>query len=177
MITPELIWKDYLSGNEQSLNTLVERFEHDLFYYILSFVQDRGYAQDVEQEVWIKISRYQREVHNFEGLLFTSAKHKAIDFIRKEKRNLVALEYANHIADGERSDNLLNREDYDKLIHKEDRELWSLHEQGYNNNEIALILDTSQKSVANKKSIIRNYLKDKLNNKMIWMITLMTELI
>jgi len=173
MIDAEKLWNDYLSGVESAFTELVLFYEKEVFLYIFSMTEDKSLSQDIEQEVWIKLYRSNTNIDHFKSYIFRTAKNATIDHIRKQ-RNTVSLNSASILADNyNKSDQFEFTEDFEKLLDKKDRELWSLHMEGFNNEEIAKILDSTPKSIANKKSIIKKYLQEKLRKSNLWMIILM----
>ncbi|HZG60324.1 MAG TPA: RNA polymerase sigma factor SigX [Anoxybacillus sp.] len=67
---------------------LYEKYHQDIFNFLFYMVKNREQAEDLVQEVYIKVLRSYK---NFEGKssektwLFSIAKHVAIDFFRKQK--------------------------------------------------------------------------------------------
>ncbi|WP_044747991.1 RNA polymerase sigma factor SigX [Bacillus alveayuensis] len=67
---------------------LYKKYHQDLFNFLFYMVKNREQAEDLVQEVYIKVLRSYK---NFEGKssektwLFSIAKHVAIDFFRKQK--------------------------------------------------------------------------------------------
>ncbi len=87
--------KDFLAGNMSGFNKLYTRYERQLFFYIKSMVHTRETAEDIFQEVWMKVIE-KLPKFSFKGAfrnwLYTIAHHKTIDYIRKSgKEKLVSL--------------------------------------------------------------------------------------
>ena len=81
----------FISGNHNSLETLINRHERKLFSYILLIVKDKHLAEDVFQDTFIKIINTLRAgAYNEEGKFLPWAMRIAhnliIDFFRKSKR-------------------------------------------------------------------------------------------
>lgn len=73
---------------EEAFQRLYEKYHQDLFQFLFYLVKDKGLAEDLIQEVYIKVLKsYDR----FEGRssektwLFSIARHVAIDHFRKQK--------------------------------------------------------------------------------------------
>lgn len=68
---------------------LYEKYHTDLFQFVFYMVKDRQQAEDIIQEVYIKVLR---SYDSFKGessektWLFSIARHVTIDFFRKQKR-------------------------------------------------------------------------------------------
>lgn len=83
--------KNYIDGNERSLEILILRHKQRIFSFIYSKVQDRDVADDIFQDTFIKvINTLKMGKYNEEGkfLPWTMriAHNLIIDFFRKENR-------------------------------------------------------------------------------------------
>ncbi len=81
----------FISGDHNSLETLINRHQRKLFSYILLIVKDKHLAEDVFQDTFIKIINTLRAgSYNEEGKFLPWAMRIAhnliIDFFRKSKR-------------------------------------------------------------------------------------------
>lgn len=96
----------YLSGNESSINELVERHRKRIFDYINMMVRDADVADDILQETLIKVMRFLSEGRYKESGKFLSwvlriAHNQVIDHFRRKKQQ-------NHISESEAGYDLLN---------------------------------------------------------------------
>jgi len=87
----ELVRK-YVNGDERSLEILINRYRHKLFGYIMNKVKDKFLAEDLFQDVFIKVIHTLKEgQYNEEGRfgswLMRIAHNMIIDHFRKLKRN------------------------------------------------------------------------------------------
>jgi RNA polymerase sigma-70 factor (ECF subfamily) len=77
-----------IEGSELAFQTLVERYQRPVFSLVLRMVRDRGIAEDVTQEVfvkaWMALSRYDPR-RRFASWLFKIASNAAIDQLRRRK--------------------------------------------------------------------------------------------
>jgi len=83
--------RDYISGDENALATLIERHKHKIFGFIISKIQDRDLAEDVFQDTFIKVIRtLRRGKYNEEGKflpwVMRIAHNLVIDHFRKNNR-------------------------------------------------------------------------------------------
>ena len=88
MDQPEREWlAEYREGDVEALGRLVEHYRRPLFGFILRMTEGRGDADEVFQEVWLRVIRHQeRYTHkNFKGWLFRIAQNLIIDRARKQK--------------------------------------------------------------------------------------------
>lgn len=79
----------YLDGEREALDALVQRHFKMIYNFAYRFVGNSGDAEDVTQEVFVKVWRYAKKFRpeaNFKTWLFTIAHRTTIDFLRKRKR-------------------------------------------------------------------------------------------
>ncbi|WP_428225370.1 RNA polymerase sigma factor [Flavobacterium sp.] len=86
-----LLVKQYIDGNENALAILIERHQSKIYGFIYSKVHDSDIADDVFQDVFIKVIRTLKGKHyNEEGKflpwVMRIAHNLVIDTFRKEKR-------------------------------------------------------------------------------------------
>ncbi|MBN9653117.1 RNA polymerase sigma factor SigX [Halobacillus sp. GSS1] len=69
---------------------LYDNYHHDLFQFLVYMVKDRSLAEDLVQDVYVRVMK---SYDSFNGKstektwLFSIARHVAIDYFRKQKRN------------------------------------------------------------------------------------------
>lgn len=79
---------DYLSGDEQSLKFLVERYLRPIYGFTYRFVNGAQDAEDVTQDIFVKVWRHIKQFDqekSFKTWIFSIAKNAAIDFLKKKK--------------------------------------------------------------------------------------------
>ena len=79
----------YLEGEERALDELVRRNMKIIYNFVFRFVGNVGDAEDITQEVFVKVWRHVKNFHaeaNFRTWLFTIAHRTAIDWLRKRRR-------------------------------------------------------------------------------------------
>ncbi|MBW3467543.1 RNA polymerase sigma factor [Arthrospiribacter ruber] len=86
----ELI-KQYRSGNEIAFEKLVEKYKSKVYTTIYLIVKDQGVAEDLLQDVFVKVvhtlnSDGYNEEGKFQPWLMRIAHNLAIDYFRKRKR-------------------------------------------------------------------------------------------
>ncbi len=84
----------YLKGDEKAFETLLGRYQEKIFTSIYLFVKDTALAEDIFQEVFIKIVRTLREgKYNHEGKFgpwaMRIAYNLCVDYFRRGKRRSV----------------------------------------------------------------------------------------
>lgn len=77
----------YMEGNVESLDVLMDRHEHMLFGFIMNMTRCQADADDVYQEVWLRVIRKSESFKegNFGGWLVRIARNVIIDRARKKK--------------------------------------------------------------------------------------------
>lgn len=77
------------SGNREALNELFKSVQDPLFRYIVSLVRDQHLAEDILQEVFIRIYRklsYLREPEAFRAWAYQIASREAFRHLNRERR-------------------------------------------------------------------------------------------
>lgn len=86
--TDEQLVTDYIKGNEESLNLLIKRYLKPIYNFAINYVGDDGEAQDVTQEVFVKVWRYIKRFdtnRKFKTWIFEITKNTAFDHLKKKK--------------------------------------------------------------------------------------------
>ncbi len=110
--------KDVLDGNTDSFRFLVQRYQGPVISMIKNIINDHHICEDVAQDVFFtaykKLSSFDHARSNFSTWLFTIAKNKSINVLRKKKpRSMTDL--PEKIDPSNPSDNLEHKEFFDKL--------------------------------------------------------------
>lgn len=90
-VTDQELVRSYLGGSENSLQVLIERHQEKILGYILSKVKDRQLAEDLFQDVFIKvITTLRKGKYNEEGKflpwVMRIAHNLTIDYFRNAKK-------------------------------------------------------------------------------------------
>ncbi len=87
--TDEQLFAAFIGGDRSAFASLVERYQRDLFQFLLRFLGDSAAADDVFQEAFIQVYQSAKQFDagkTFRPWLFTIAANKARDYIRSRKR-------------------------------------------------------------------------------------------
>jgi RNA polymerase sigma factor (sigma-70 family) len=79
---------DYLSGQEEVLPYLINRYLKSVYRFVFSLVQDESVAEDLTQDVFIKVWKKLKSYnpkYSFKTWLFTIARNTTTDYLRKRK--------------------------------------------------------------------------------------------
>lgn len=91
----ELI-RQYLNGDEEAFAIFYQRYRKTLYVYLLSIVRFRETAEELLQDTFFSFLRNLarlREADAVKPYLFRTARSRAVDFFRKERRDARALEH------------------------------------------------------------------------------------
>lgn len=89
MISDEQLVEAYRNGDETAFEELFERYRRRMFHFCLRLLQNRESAEEVFQEVFLRIHTKlhgYRSKERFAQWLFTVANHACVDELRKRKR-------------------------------------------------------------------------------------------
>lgn len=79
---------DYLNGDEEALEVLIKRYLKPIFSFAYRYTDNVQEAEDISQTVFVKVwqnlKRFDQK-KSFKTWIFTIAKNKCIDFLRKKK--------------------------------------------------------------------------------------------
>jgi RNA polymerase sigma factor (sigma-70 family) len=98
-ISDQELIRNYVNGNEASLETLVKRHQRSIYTAIYMLIRDRNLADDIFQETFIKIIHTLKNGnYNEEGKFLPwaarVARNLCIDYMRKMKRDVTITDTA-----------------------------------------------------------------------------------
>ncbi|MBF7074853.1 RNA polymerase sigma factor [Glaciecola sp. MH2013] len=100
----EQLLSQFLSGNHNSYNQLVERYKHKIFEFVYFQVKQRQDAEDLTQETFIQLFRKAdlfRGDSKFSTFLYSIAKNLVFNFFRTKNRRIRLLGIFKKDADDE----------------------------------------------------------------------------
>jgi RNA polymerase sigma-70 factor, ECF subfamily len=102
--------EQYMDGDVQALAVLMERHRRPLFAYILNMSRAQGDAEDIFQEVWLKVIRNAQQYRRggFRAWVFQICHHLMIDRFRRQT-HWVSLEMPQGTDDATLEDVLADR--------------------------------------------------------------------
>ena len=83
------LFQKFLAGSDEAFRILYDLYERPLYLYLVRLLTSESDAQDVFQEIWVRMYRLREEqgkVTKFSGLLFTIARNLSLNAIRDRKR-------------------------------------------------------------------------------------------
>ncbi len=153
-------YKIYVSGDDNGIIGIVKEFRLSLMNFISGYVRDMQVAEDLTEELFLKLMvkkpRYNGSA-SFKTWLYTIARNISIDYLRKQKRDIVySIEDVNldwidknevekKIISGERTD--LVRQTIEKLNYTYQQLILLKYYEEFSNEQIAEILHKSRHAV------------------------------
>lgn len=96
------LYKDFLNGNNEALNKILEKYKNNLIYFISRYTKNIEASEDIFQDVALYVLE-KKEIYNFKyslkTYLYTIAKSRAINYIKKEKNYTNVEDIADSYAD------------------------------------------------------------------------------
>lgn len=166
------LWERYVQGEKAAFGQLYTFYHKTLTAYCLGRLKNLELAENAASDTLIKLLQHPRpaEIENFESWLFTVAKNECTTLwlTAERRKKLLEKNYQkinDHVPEIEEK---ISLENIDQLIRHNlddvDYRIWQLHQQGYDNHEVAEITGMNEKTVANRKSAARMKLKTLLKN-------------
>lgn len=87
--TDEQLLEAYRFGEKTTFSQLVERYQRELFHFLIRFLGDRAAAEDIFQETFLQVHQSAGQFdpsRRFRPWLFTIAANKARDLMRSQAR-------------------------------------------------------------------------------------------
>lgn len=115
--------EQFKNGDAESLEILIRRHQTALYSFLLSYTKSEDSAQDIFQEVFLKIVEKPDifKGGNFKAWLFTVARNKCMDYFRSLKTETVSIDM--EIEEGLTLESVLASEEelpLDRLLSKEE---------------------------------------------------------
>lgn len=163
-------------GNEQAFDRIYRTFSPRVFSFALSLLKDKAEAEEIVQEVFIKVWKKHGEISingSFDSFLFTMTRNSVLNFIRKTEYHRIFLEYQKHNPE---PDPELNQEIhfreletiYEKAIEKlspRKKEIFILKQKhALSYDEIAQKLGISSKTVRNQMDAASSEIKQLISH-------------
>ena len=173
-MTEALLIELLISGSEKAFDEIYKIHSTRLFSFCHRFIKSRETAEEIVQDVFIKLWTNKESIQNKESLsslLFTIARNRLINSYRSTLNSPIYVEYCDikELSHDEASQPM----EYDdfcaqikiamkKLSHAQSR-IWEYSKmQGLSNKEIAALLKISEKTVRNQLSLSLHIMRTEL---------------
>lgn len=87
--TDKELYKEFLLGNKESFEKIIIRHKDSIIYFIQGYTKNIDIAEDLAQDVFLYIlihKKHYKFEYSLKTYLYTIAKSKALNYIKKEKR-------------------------------------------------------------------------------------------
>lgn len=87
--TDKELYKEFLQGNKESFEKIVIKHKDAMIYFIQKYVKSIDIAEDLAQDVFVYILIHKKNYkfeYSLKTYLYTIAKSKALNYIKREKR-------------------------------------------------------------------------------------------
>ena len=183
--TGEILWLDGLShGDDSAFRKLFDDYFYPLSSFAGKYLEDRQAAEDIVQDVffeyWQKRTAF-RDITSFKSYFYTVVRNRCIDVLKRHKVKDRYLSEQNNIKD--QTDFFLHQifeeEVYRSLrdaiesLPESTRRIYDLSLLGYDNEQIAEMLDMTLDSVKSRKKRGKQLLQEKLQNLMSLLLPLL----
>jgi RNA polymerase sigma factor (sigma-70 family) len=161
------LWHRFIAGDKTAFGELYTHYHKSLTAFCIGRMESVELAENIASETLIKLLQYPKpeEIDNFESWIFTVAKNVCSTHLStvKRRKHLLVENYKVENDHAPEIEQKFSMENIDQLIRSSldetDYKIWQLHQQGYDNFEIAEMINSSEKTVANRKSAARMKLK------------------
>lgn len=113
-------YRKFMNGDNRSFEVLVIEHKDHLIYFIYRIVQNITIAEDLAQDTFVEIllhkERYTYQV-SFKTYLYTIARNKAIDYIRKNQKMMLVEEMPEQ-EDGKNLERQIIKEEDKRLLYQ-----------------------------------------------------------
>jgi RNA polymerase sigma factor (sigma-70 family) len=141
-----------------------------LTMYCLALLKDIELAENAATDTLLKLfEQEETQIDKPERWLFTVAKNRCLSLLSQKKRRREIIDQLKPTFEktaAPKGDQRLAAEDLKKsirsILNEKEWEIWQLHQDGFDNKEIAAQLKLTEKTAANVKSIARNKLRQAL---------------
>lgn len=171
-------YKKYCDGDDNGLVEIIKEYKNGLIFYINSYVNNFSVAEDITEDTFVLLGIKKprnTEKSSFKTWLYTIARNRAIDYLRKESRKKeISISECVDISNTEIFyDELFAEAEYKKIINDAIMELKEEYRQvlllkyfeEFSNNEIALIIKKKKHNVEVLVSRAREALKKNLERR------------
>lgn len=179
-ITYELLTR-LKNGDMLAFDRVYELYSHKLFSFVFKILKNEAEADDIVQEVFVKIWESRDTLEDYKLLnsyIFTIAYNNSIDLIRKRINNTKYLEHLKNSSSIYVTPNIISQIEFNELnikaeklisnLPERQRQVYLLHrEEGLTYPEIAEKLGISKNTVENHMVKALKYLRQNMDNSLL----------
>ena len=179
-ITYELLTR-LKNGDMLAFDRVYELYSHKLFSFVFKILKNEAEADDIVQEVFVKIWESRHNIEDYKLLnsyIFTIAYNNSIDLIRKRINNTKYLEHLRNYSVIYTTPNSISELEFNELntqteklianLPDRQKQVYLLHrEEGLTYPEIAKQLGISKNTVENHMVKALKYLRQNMDNSLL----------
>ena len=164
-----------------AFDRVYEMYSHKLFSFVFKILKNEAEADDIVQEVFVKIWESRHKLGDYKLLnayIFTIAYNNSIDLIRKRINNTKYLEHLKNSAGTNVTPNIISQIEFNDLniqveklianLPERQKQVYLLHrEEGLTYPEIAEKLGISKNTVENHMVKALKYLRENMDNSLL----------
>ena len=179
-ITYELLTR-LKNGDMLAFDRVYELYSHKLFSFVFKILKNEAEADDIVQEVFVKIWESRDKLEDYKLLnsyIFTIAYNNSIDLIRKRISNTKYLEHLKNYAVINVTPNVISQIEFNELniqveklignLPERQKQVYLLHrEEGLTYPEIAEQIGISKNTVGNHMAKALKYLRRNMDNSLL----------
>ncbi|UOQ91705.1 sigma-70 family RNA polymerase sigma factor [Halobacillus shinanisalinarum] len=172
------LYHQMMDGDKKALESIYDKYEKLLYSFVIKLSGDQTLAEEVLQEVFIKLwtnkATYDETKGKFSSWIVTITRYTAIDIIRKNKNQTVALEEETDLPEqvGDSTEDIVEWKEQGDKIRKAVKELSNEQKQmvdlfyfkGLSQQEIANQCDLPLGTVKGRIRLALKHLKTHLTN-------------
>jgi len=176
-ITQDLVSR-LKNGDMVAFDQIYELFSHKLFSFIFKILKNEAEADDIVQEVFVKIWESKERLGDYKLLnsyIFTIAYNNSIDLIRKRINNTKYLEHLRTSLVEQKNPTVISELEFNELssqveklvasLPERQREVYTLHkDKGLTYSEIAVQMGISKNTVENHMVKALKYLRENIDS-------------
>jgi len=169
------------NGDMLAFDRVYELYSHKLFSFVFKILKNEAEADDVVQEVFVKIWESRHKLEDYKLLnayIFTIAYNNSIDLIRKRINNTKYLEHLKNSAVINVTPTVISQIEFNELniraeklianLPERQKQVYLLHrEEGLTYPEIAEKLGISKNTVENHMVKALKYLRQNMDNSLL----------
>lgn len=111
----KILFEQFLQGDRQAFEQLVLSLRQGLVRFVYGYIHDEYESEDIAQEAFAYLAvypeRYRRET-SVKSYLYSIAKNKAVDYIRKNRKTIPLEDWNGELIDSsDLADDLIRQED------------------------------------------------------------------
>ena len=169
-LSDQALWEKYVQGDRDAFGELYSRYHKSLTAYCMGRLREKELAENAASDTLMKLLHHANpeSIDNFESWLFTVAKNECNTYwsALERRKELLKENYEVEVEHRPEVEDRFSSENMDELIRtnldETDYRIWQLYHEGYDNDEVATMMNMNEKTVANRKSAARMKLKSVL---------------